>query len=159
METPQPLEKRIHSECEQFLREKKSFEVSTLRMLISAFQTKQIEKRGKGGAEKLTEDEVLEVITRETKKRREASKAFRDGGRNDLADKEDAERLLLEKYLPPQASEEEVNEVIVRVYEKIRPESEKDFGKMIGEAMKTLKGRADAGTISSKIKEYFLSKS
>lgn len=154
MGTTQSLTERIRSEYEKYFREKKAFEVSVLRMLLSALQTRQIEKRGKEGINvSLTDDDVLDVITREVKKRKESSRAFRDGGRGDLSEKEDAERAILEKYLPPRASEEEIADAVAKACDTVRPRNEKDFGRVMGEAMKTLSRRADSESVAAAVKE------
>ncbi len=157
METMQPLEKRIHSDCEAALRRRDDRVVLTLRMLIAALQTRQIEKRGKGDAGPMSDEETLDAIIREVKKRKESAQAFREGGRMDLAEKEEAESLILGAYLPPQATEDEIKEAIQKAVALVAPSSKKDFGKVMGEAMKSLKGRADAGAVGAKIKEIFSS--
>ena len=149
----QPLEKRIHNDCELALRRGEKSTVLALRMLIVALQTRQIEKRGKGDREPLKDEETLEIIIREVKKRKEAAQVFRVGGRADLAEKEESERKILEAYLPPSATDEEITEVVKKAIETVAPSEKKDFGKVMGEAMKSLKGRADGSVIGEKIKE------
>lgn len=153
METAQSLAERIHNEYEKYFREKKAFKVSVLRMLLAALQTKQIERRGKGIDAPLSDDDVLDVVAREVKKRKESSRAFLDGGRGDLSEKEDAERAILEKYLPPRASGEEIADAVERACVAVKPETAKDFGKVMGEAMKTLKGRAESESVAAAVKE------
>lgn len=154
METMQPLEKRIHNDCELALRNKDQSTLTTVRMLIAALQTRQIEKRGKGDAEPLSDEETLDIVIREVKKRKESAQAFRAGKREDLAVKEESEVHILEAYLPPQASEEEIAAAVKKAIAVIAPSGNKDFGKVMGEAMKSLKGRTDAATVGAKIKEF-----
>ena len=99
------------------------------------------------------DDEVLEVIASETKKRREAIEQFKTGGREDLAQKEKLEMDILAAYLPEQASEEEVRAEIQKAIADLNAQGPKDIGKVIGAAMVKLKGRADGGMVSKIVKE------
>jgi len=127
--------------------------LDTLRLLRAALHNREIEKRSKGESEGLTDEDVLGVVTREIKKRREAIEMFSKGGRDDSAAKEKAELGVLEVYLPPQMDEGEVKEVIRKVVAATGATSAKDFGKVMGEAMKVLKGKADASVVSRLMKE------
>src|SRR6185369_2394408 len=80
----------------------------TLRYLSSQIQNKEIEKRGKGDASPLTEEEVLDLLTKEAKKRQEAIELFTKGDRADLAEKEQKELVIIQAYLPAQLTREEV---------------------------------------------------
>ncbi len=101
----------------------------------------------------LTDDEVLEVIASETKKRREAIEQFKAGGREDLAQKEKSEMDILAAYLPEQASEEEVRAEIQKTIAELNAQGFKDMGKVIGAVMTKLKGKIDGGTASKIVKE------
>ncbi len=153
MEQEQSLEKTIHSDLASAMKNRAILETGTLRMLIAAINAKVIEKRGCGNGDTLTEEEVIGVISKEAKKRKESSVAFLSGGRKDLADKEDAERAVIEKYLPPRATEEDINVAILESINSVNPQSMKDFGKVVGESLKRLHGSADASEISLKIKD------
>jgi hypothetical protein len=91
------------------------------------------------------------------KKRKESAQAFRIGKREDLAEKEESEVRIFEAYLPPQASEEEITETVKKAIAVVAPSGNKDFGKVMSEAMKSLKGRADASVVGVKIKDFFAS--
>lgn len=141
------LIKKIAEEVSVAMKSGKSLEVETLRMLLAAVKNREIEKRGKGGGE-LTDDEVIEVIGREVKKRREAAEIFAKSKRNDLAEKENKEIEILSRYLPPQMSKEDVEAII----DSIIQEGAKDFGAVMKEAMKELKGKADGKAVGEIIK-------
>ena len=111
----------------------------TLRMLLSAMVNK--EKEGK----KVTEEQFLDVVSSEAKKRREAREAFLKGERPELAEKEEAELEVLLLYLPEQLTEEEV--------QKTGAKSVKDMGKVMGELAPQTKGKADGALVSKIVKE------
>ena len=100
-----------------------------------------------------TDDEVLEVIASETKKRREAIEQFKAGGREDLAQKEKSEMDILASYLPEQASEEEVRAEVQKAIAELNAQGLKDMGRVIGTVMAKLKGKIDGGTVSKIVKE------
>ncbi len=150
METP--LEVNIHNDLEVSMKQKDELRTGTLRMLLSSIHSRLIEQRGHGKTE-LTEEEVRDVIIKEAKKRREAAELFTSGGRTDLAEKEKKELAIVEHYLPAQASDEEVEKIVKQAVAKINPGSQKDFGKVMAEAMKELKGKADGTRVSEWIKK------
>ncbi len=119
-----------------------------LRMLTSAIKNKEIEKRVE-----LTDEQVLEVISSEVKKRKDSITQFTSGNRMDLAQKEEAEIAVLATYLPEQMSEEVLKKI---VEETVAGFDAKDMGKAIGAVMAKVKGKAD-GTIVSKLVKDALS--
>jgi len=124
--------------------------LGTLRMLAAAIHNREIEKHGKGG---LTPDDVLDVAQKEAKKRKESIQLFMQGGRPDLAATETAELAILKVYLPEELGEEEVRKVVAATIAALQPQGAKDFGKVMGAAMKELKGRADSALVTTLIKE------
>ncbi len=147
------LKKRISDELLAALKQKESFKAGAFRLLLAAIQNREIEKRSKGGSSDLTDEEVLEVLSREAKKRKEAFQIYEKAGRKDLAEREDKELEIVKAYLPATLGEEEVKKIAIEVIEKIGAKSPADFGKAMGEAMKELKGKAEPGTVSRVIKE------
>ncbi len=116
----------------------------TLRMVIAAAQNAAKEKR-----EALSDDEALEVITREVKKRRESIEAYRGAGRDDLADKEQVEIDVLSPYLPEQLGEDELRRRVVEAIAATDASSPRDMGRVMRQLMPTVKGRADGKLVSS----------
>lgn len=125
----------------------------TLRLLMSALQNRGIEKKGKGEAEMLTDEETLEIIRREAKRRKEAITLYTQGNRQDLVDREAKELKVLETYLPTLMSEEDIKKVIEKVVAEYGAVDAKDFGKVMSVAMKELKGKADATIVTRLLKE------
>lgn len=124
--------------------------LGTLRMLAAAIHNREIEKHGKGG---LTAEDVDDIVQKEAKKRKESIQLFTQGGRADLAAAEAAELAILKVYLPEELSEDEVRKVVAATIAAVKPQGAKDFGKVMGVAMKELKGRADSALVTALIKE------
>ncbi len=120
----------------------------TLRMVIAAAQNAAKDKR-----EPLTDEEALGVITREVKKRRESIAAYRDAGRDDLADQEQSEVDILSPYLPEQLGEDEVRALVVEAIAAAGATSQRDMGKVMGQLMPKVKGRADGKLVSSLVNQ------
>ena len=104
-------------------------------------------------AKQLTDDEVLLVLDKEAKKRRESAAAYRDGNRPELAEKELAEMKVMEAYLPKALSEDEVRNILKEVVAEVGATGPKDMGKVMGAATKKLAGQADGRLISTIVKE------
>lgn len=124
----------------------------TLRLLSSALQNRAIEKKGKGESDVLTDEDVLEIIRREVKRRRDAAVLYTQGNRADLAAQEEKELKVLEVYLPTLMSEEEVVKSIDTILASMGPVDAKEFGKIMGIVMKELKGKADAALVTKVLK-------
>ncbi len=127
-----------------------SFTVGVLRFVNAALHNKAIEKRGKGQSEELTDDEVIEVLQKEVKKRQEAVILYNQGNRSELAEKEAKEISILQKYLPAQMSREEIEQAVKRILSEANPGN---FGEAMKAVMAELKGKADAKIISEIIKQ------
>ena len=163
------LKEKIKNDLIQALKGKKETEASTLRMLSAAILNKEKEKRYKLSKQKpeltekeleqesqLTDEEVIEAVSSEIKKRKESILEFEKGERLDLAEKEKAEIEILEKYLPEQLSEEEIKKLAKEVIEKVGAKELKDMGKVMAELMPQVKGKADGSTVSKIVKELLL---
>ncbi|MEK7174654.1 MAG: GatB/YqeY domain-containing protein [Patescibacteria group bacterium] len=122
--------------------------LDTLRFLMAQLQNREIEKRGSGSAGPLTDEETLQVIQREAKKRREAIELYRAGNRADLATKEEAELDIISAYLPAQFGEAEIAAVIDRLVAK----GPREFNAIMKMAMAELKGRADGKAVGEAIR-------
>ena len=101
----------------------------------------------------LSDEEVIEVISKEIKSRKDSINEFKKGGREDLVEKTKSEIDILSEYLPKQLTEEELNEIIDKVFEEVKPESSKDMGKVMKELKPQVNGKADMGLVSKIVKE------
>lgn len=146
------LYQKITSELKEAMKSGDNFQVGVLRMLLSAIHNKEIEKRGKGQESVLSDEEIADVLFKEAKKRKEAKDIYSKAGRSDLFEKEAKELEIIKRYLPEQLGEKEIENAVKAAIEKVGAKDAKDFGKVIAEAMKELKGRADASLVSEIIK-------
>jgi len=150
------LKEKIKLNLNSALKEKRTLEVLVLRQLLAAILNKEKEKRFKAKEEKdiqLTDEEVIEVISSEAKKRRESIFEFEKGKRQDLVEKEKKELEILEKYLPEQLPEEEIRKLIKEAIEKTDAKEIKDMGRVMAELMPKIKGKADGTLVSKIVKE------
>jgi uncharacterized protein len=122
--------------------------VRSIRALILEFEKS-------GAAKELTAEDELKMLTTASKKRKDSIEQFRNAGRTELADQEEAELKILMDYLPKQMTEEEVKLEVVRIASEIGAKSKEDFPKLMPLVMKELKGKAD-GKIVKSIVENFL---
>jgi len=140
------LKIKIEKDFQKVLKERKEIEISTLRMLKAAIFNKEKEKRYKLSRQKpeltgeelekesqLIDEELIEVLSSEIKKRKEALILFERGKRKDLAKKEKAEMKILQNYLPEQFSEEEIRKLIEEAIKKTGAKEIKDMGKVMSE--------------------------
>jgi len=144
------LKERLTEDMKAAMKSGDSFALGILRMAIAAVNTKSIEKRGKGLPPEMTDEEVLDVLAKEAKRRDDAAAQFTEGGRADLAENELKEREFLAKYLPVQMTREEVMAAVAAI---IAVSATKDFPSVMKEAMAQLKGRADGKLVTEIVKE------
>lgn len=142
------LFEKINADVKEAMKAHDAERVSTLRFLVAQLNNRQIEKRGKGDDSPLTDDETVEVLRREVKKRREAADLFRKGGNNDSAESEERELAVILTYLPPVPTEEEIKNVVAEV----KASGKTAFPEIMKEAMTRLKG-ADGAAVAKIIKE------
>jgi len=148
--------KKIEQDLKEAILSKQTERVWTLRMLIASLKNKEIELRPK--KQKLSEEIEIEVIKQEIKKRKEAIEMFKKGNREDLVLKEKKELEILEKYLPSQLSDDELKEIANKTKIKVKAESPRDFGKLMGAVMKEVKGRADGLRVKKMVEEILKNK-
>ena len=137
------LQDKIEADLKSALKNRNDVELSTLRLLKSEIQYEST----KGGASAMTDADIEGVVKRAIKKRKESIEQFQKAGRQDMADKEQAELVVLERYLPPAVSEAEIQQAIDEIFEKVKPEGPKDMGKVMGPVMAKFKGQNIDGSI------------
>lgn len=139
------LKEQITSDLKDALKSGDTLKRSVLGMLKSAIGNKEIEKKKKETG--LSEEESIEVIRSEIKKRIDSAGSFRTAGDEERAVSEDAEASILRKYLPPEASDDDIKSIVEKVIESVGSKSKKDFGKIMGLAMKEVGTRADGNRV------------
>ena len=143
------LKERLLADMKEALRAKDSLRLNTIRSVISAIKNQEIDLR-----KDIEEEEILTLVTREVKKRKEASALFKEGGRTDLMEKEDQEMVVLQVYLPEQVSEEVLRKRIQEVIAETRVEGMKDFGRIMKVLVPEFKGKADNALIKDLAGEF-----
>jgi len=138
----------IKEQLADAMREGDTARRDALRLILSSLQ----------GAEKelqreLHDDEELQVLQRERKKRIEAADAFRAGGREEQAEKEEVELDVLEEFMPDPLSEEEVEEIVDDVIAEVGATSMRDIGRVMADVMPQVAGRADGSSVSQLVRE------
>jgi len=141
---------QIRSELKEAQKAQDSFKVGTLRYILSAIHNAEIEK-GKG--ETLTEEELVTILQKQAKQRRESIEAYEKGGRADLAEKEQKELGIIESYLPEQMGEEEITKLVEEAISVTGASSPQDMAKVMGVLMPKIKGKADGSLVSRLVKE------
>ena len=144
------IEQRINEDLKTALKAGEKAIVATYRTVLAQIKDERIRLRVKRD---MTEEDVIGVLLNAAKKRKEAIDIYRDNNRKDLAAKEEAELILLQKYLPKQISGEEAKEIIIEIIQQTNATSIKDLGKVMGAAMKELKGKADGQIIQSIVRD------
>lgn len=160
------LKERIQEDIKSAMKEGGELVVSVLRMLSASVISKEKEKRYKISKQKpdlaeeglqkesqLGDEEIIDVLSSEIKKRRDAIVLYEKGNRPELADKEKKEIEILIKYLPEQLSEEELKKIIQEAVAKTGAKEIKDMGRVMAELMPKIKGKADNSLVSKIIKE------
>jgi len=122
--------------------------LSVIRMVLSSLKNAEIDKRAE-----LSEDEVIEVLSREVKKRKDSREEYERAGRQDIADGLRDEIDILMNYLPEQMSEDEIRRLVKEVIDEVKPSGPRDMGKVMGKLMPVVKGKADGKLVNLIVKE------
>jgi uncharacterized protein YqeY len=141
------LEEKIRQDLNQALKEKDTLRLSTLRFCLAEIRNFGLQKQ-----KELTDEDVVEVIRRQVKLRKEAVEVYQKGGRNDLAEKESKELEILSKYLPQQLSPQDLEKIIRETIAEIGAKSAEDFGKVMGVVMAKVKGQAEGAMVAAEVK-------
>jgi uncharacterized protein len=141
------LKTRLQTEMRDALRSGDKVRLGALRMLSAGITNREKELR-----HELSDDEVREVAAREVKRRSESIEAFAKGGRQDLVDKETAERDVLDAYAPERLSEAEVDALVDEAIEETGATSMKEMGKVMSAVMARGKGRVDGNVVQAKVR-------
>lgn len=142
------LREQIPEDLKSALREKRSLDLSVLRMLQAAIKNREIDKKGE-----LNDDDVVQVVSSEIKKRRDAIEEFKKVNREEAAETEQQEIDILMKYMPAQLSEEELVEKIGELITESGASGVKDLGVAMKTVMPALKGKADGKLINKIVRE------
>ena len=146
------LKQKLSDDLKQAMKSGDTVRRNAIRMLMAAINNAEIAKQ-----KKLEDGDILGVISKEVRQHRESIEAFKQGNRQDLVDKEEAELAILQGYLPQQMSRDEVAEAARKVIAEVGAEGPGDKGKVMPVIMAQLKGRADGREINEVVSELLSS--
>jgi hypothetical protein len=142
------LKEQIRSDMKDAMRAREKDRLSVIRMLLAAIQTREIDAR-----EELADSEVLQVVEKLIKQRKDSAKQFADVGRNDREAAELSEAEILQTYMPEQLSEAELSTMLDEVLTETGASSMKDMGAVMAALRERAQGRADMGSLSGLVKQ------
>lgn len=145
------LKDQIGEDIKSAMKAKDKIRLETVRSIKKVLLEKEIELRGKG-KDTLTPEDEIEILVQQAKQRRDSIEQYLQADRADLADKEKTELDIIETYLPAQISDAELEEIISNIITKLGATTAKDLGKVMGVAIKELKGKADGKKIQELVK-------
>ena len=141
------LKERLARDLKDAMRAKDRLRLSAIRMVQAAIQDK--EKSGSGPA---TDEELVAIVAKQAKQRRDAIRQYTEAGRDDLAQREADELTIIEGYMPVQLSDEDIHSAVHAIVQRTGATSMKDMGRVMGEAMSDLKGKADGTRVQAVVR-------
>ena len=142
------LAERINNDLKEAMKNKDSFKLGVIRMLKGAMQLAKPNPR-----EELTDDDVIGVVSKQIKMRKDAIEQFEAAGREDLVNQNKKEVEILSSYMPEEMSLEELNRTIDKVFDEVKPTSSKDMGLIMKSLSPVVKGKADMSLVNKIVKE------
>jgi len=143
------LKNRINDDVKTAMREKDKARLATLRLITAAIKQKEVDDRIE-----LNDEQVVTILEKMLKQRKDSIEQFEKAGRDELAAQEKSEIEIIQIYMPEQLSDEEIEALIKEAIDSTGAESMKDMGKVMGQLKPKLAGRADMGAVSGKIKAF-----
>jgi len=147
------LRSQLNESLKQAMRAKDQCAVSTLRLILAALKDRDIAARGKGQTEGVDEEQILEMLQKMVRQRRDSIEMYRKGQRQDLVEKEEAEIAVIERFLPQQMDEAAVREAVEGAISEQNAESVKDMGRVMAVLKERYAGRMDFAKASNMVKE------
>ncbi len=151
------LRARINAAVKTAMKEKAQTRLSTLRLINAAIKDRDIAVRAEGKDDGVDEAEVLTILGKMVKQRRESAQTYEEGGRLDLAEREIAEISIVEEFLPKALSDEEVGEAIDSALTEVGAESIRDMGRVMGALKSKYTGQMDFGSVGAQVKQRLAS--
>ena len=142
------IQASIKHEVSLSMKEGNKFRTATLRLIVSAFQVEEINKK-----EELTDKECIEILEKMIKQRKDSISQFESAGREELSKKEKDEISIIQEFMPEQLSAAEIDILVKKVISETNAESMRDMGKVMGTLKELTSGKADIGYISSEVKK------
>jgi len=157
------LREKIDADFKEIFKLKDATHLGVLRMLLAAIKNREIEKRTKltksesveklEESSKLSDEEIIGVVSSEIKKRKDSAEQFKNGGRFELSEKEETEIKILSVYMPEQMGEDEIRKIVAVAIKETGVKDIKDTGRLMGALMPKVKGKADGSLVNKVVKE------
>ncbi|HZG84693.1 GatB/YqeY domain-containing protein [Paenibacillus sp.] len=145
------LSERLNEDMKALMKSGDKFALSVVRMVRSAVKNAEIDAR-----RDLTDDEVMDILTRETKQRRDALQEFEKAGREDLAEQAKAELEIIQRYMPQPLTDEELDQLVQETISAVGATSKADMGKVMSALMPKVKGRADGKQVNAAVQRLLV---
>lgn len=146
------IKEQLMEKIKESMKAGTSDRTNILRLAMNAINNRQVENRGKGIEGELSDEDVIDVLMKEVKRRNESAAVYAEAGRQELADVELAEVVIFKEFLPEELSTEELDAIVTAAIEKTEAKELKDMGKVMAEINPQIRGRADAKAVSDLIK-------
>jgi len=147
------LRARLSEALKAAMKSRDQCAVSTLRLILAALKDREIAARGKGGAEGIGDDEILDLLQKMIRQRRDSIEMYRQGNRQDLVDKEEAEIVVIQGFLPEQIGEDAMEAAVDEVIDELGAKTIKDMGRVMGTLKERYAGRMDFAKASTLAKQ------
>ena len=147
------LRARLNDDLKDAVKSQDKLAVSTLRLVLAALKDRDIAARAKGNCDGVDDQEILQLLQKMIKQRRESIAAYEGGGRSDLVERESGEIEVIERFLPKQMDDGEVQQAIDKAIAEVEAASIKDMGKVIGTLKQNYAGRMDFSKASQLVKQ------
>ncbi len=146
------MRSRLNEALKTAMKEKEAARLSTLRLINAAIKDRDIALRGQGGETEVSDDDILAILGKMVKQRQESARAYEEGGRLELAEKELAEVGIIEEFLPKQLTDDEVEAAVAAAIDEVGADSIRDMGKVMGVLKGKFTGRMDFGKVGPMVK-------
>lgn len=147
-----PMRDRINAALKDAMKSKEADRLSTLRLINAAIKDRDISLRSDGKDTEVADDEILAILGKMVKQRQESARAYEEGGRLELAEKELAEIKIINDFLPRQLDEGETEAAVVAAIEEVGAQSIRDMGKVMGALKSKFTGQMDFGRVGPMVK-------
>ncbi|MCI5112332.1 MAG: GatB/YqeY domain-containing protein [Marivita sp.] len=147
------LRTRLNTSVKQAMRDKDSARLSTLRLINAAIKDRDIAARGEGNEDGVGDDEVLGILGKMVKQRKDTAKTYEEGGRLDLAERELSEIGVIEEFLPRKLSDDEVAAAVDAAVSETGASSIRDMGRVMGALKAKYTGQMDFGAVGGMVKD------
>lgn len=144
---------RVNDALKQAMKDKAADRLATLRLINAAIKDREIAARGDGDEGGIGDGEVLAILGKMTKQRAESARAYEEGGRLDLAERELSEITIIQEFLPKQLNEDEISKAIQAAVTETGAESIRDMGKVMGALKAKFTGQMDFGKVGPLVKD------